>query len=173
MNDSGALSREEILSLLKSKPPLIENISDIANQVQPNGFDLTIRDISGLQSEGFIGINNSDRLLTYTTPMDYDIQGTIHLPPGNYLVTCNEVVNLPKNIMALGRPRSSLLRCGAAVHTAVWDAGYSGRSQALLVVYNSAGFRIARGARFMQLVFFYLSSQVSQGYNGRFQKENI
>jgi dUTP pyrophosphatase len=173
MNDSGALSREEILTLLASKPPLIENISDIDNQVQPNGCDLTVRDISGLESAGFIGISNSERVLTNTIPMDFDIEGTIHLMPGNYLVTCNEIVNLPKNIMALGRPRSSLLRCGVAVHTAVWDAGYSGRSQALLVVYNPAGFRIARGARFMQLVFFYLSSQVSQGYNGRFQKENL
>ncbi len=75
--------------------------------------------------------------------------------------------------MALARPRSSLLRCGVSVHTAVWDAGYSGRSQSLMVVYNPQGFKIHKNSRFMQLVFFYLNGEVTEGYKGIFQGENI
>jgi dUTP pyrophosphatase len=173
MSDSGVLSREDIFNFLKAKPPLIENIPDVTGQIQPNGFDLTIRDIAGLTSAGIIGVNNDGRVLSETSALDFDRQGSIHLSPGIYLVTCNEIVNLPHEIMALARPRSSLLRCGVAIHTAVWDAGYSGRSQALMVVYNPQGFGISKGARFVQLVFFYLTARVKQGYNGIFQKENI
>jgi dUTP pyrophosphatase len=88
-------------------------------------------------------------------------------------ITYNEVVHLPQNIMALGLPRSSLLRCGVNIHTAVWDAGYSGRSQSLLVVYNPMGFLLHRNAKVLQLIFFQLSRPVEQGYTGIFQGENL
>ena len=74
--------------------------------------------------------------------------------------------------MALARPRSSLLRCGVSVGTAVWDAGYSGRSQSLLVVYNTRGFRVQKNARIVQLVFLWLSRETT-GYQGVYQHENI
>jgi len=93
--------------------------------------------------------------------------------PGHYLVTFNEVVSLPRWLMALGRPRSSLLRMGVSLHTAVWDAGYGGRSQALLVVHNVAGFRLQRDARIAQLVFFPLSAPDDRGYDGGYQGENL
>ena len=75
--------------------------------------------------------------------------------------------------MALGRPRSSLTRSGATIHTAVWDAGYSGRSTSLLVVHSPAGFRLQRDARVMQLVFFSLARATTSGYAGAYQHENV
>ena len=93
------------------------------------------------------------------------------LAAGAYQVVFNEIVDLPTDLMALGRPRSSLCRCGVQLHTAVWDAGYSGRSEALLVVYNPAGFRVRRGARVLQLVFVGLD-QPTRPYDGRYQGEN-
>jgi dUTP pyrophosphatase len=88
------------------------------------------------------------------------------------MITYNEVVHLPKNIMALGRPRSSLLRCGISVGTAVWDAGYEGRSQSLLIVHNPQGFRVQKNARIAQLVFMEMTGD-SKGYQGVYQNENI
>jgi len=58
------------------------------------------------------------------------------------------------------------------VSTAVWDAGYEGRSQSLLVVYNPLGFRLQKNARVIQLIFMRLS-QKTQGYKGAYQGENI
>ena len=58
------------------------------------------------------------------------------------------------------------------MHTAVWDAGYSGRSQSLMVVYNPYGFRLSRNARILQLVFFFLTRESPEGYQGIFQGEN-
>ena len=173
MNTSAVLTREDILELLKATPPLVENLSDIKQQIQPNGIDLTVREIAMLSSPGCISTRNESRVLSSTAPLVFDGLGKLDLLPGCYLATCNEVVNLPKNIMALAMPRSSLLRCGVSVHTAVWDAGYSGRSQSLMVIYNLQGFRIYQNARFIQLVFFRLSQDVKEGYNGIFQGENV
>jgi len=136
------LSREDILEMLKATPPLVESLCDVQQQVQPNGVDLTVKEIALLSSPGSLNLRNEARVLSSTSPLVFDGLGGIDLLPGCYLVTHNEVVNLPKNIMALAMPRSSLLRCGVSIHNAVWDAGYSGRSQSLMVVYNSQGFRL-------------------------------
>jgi dUTP pyrophosphatase len=170
---SSVLSREEILELLKATPPLVDNLLDIEQQVQPNGVDLTVQEIAMFASPGKIGLRNENRVLSALSPFIFDGMGDLELLPGCYLVTCNEIVTLPKDIMALARPRSSLLRCGVSVHTAVWDAGYSGRSQSLLTVFNPQGFRIHKDARFIQLVFFRLGNEVKDGYQGIFQGENI
>jgi dUTP pyrophosphatase len=166
------LSRQDIRRLLKEKPPLIEGYIDLEEQVQPNGIDLTLRDIALIQSSGVIAAANDQRQLSEVAPLVFDGLGYIDLVPGAYIITYNEVVHLPKDIMALGRPRSSLLRCGVTVGTAVWDAGYEGRSQSLLVVYNPRGFRLQKNARVMQLVFMRLSGK-TKGYSGAYQGENI
>jgi len=167
------LSREDILEMLKATPPLVESLCDVQQQVQLNGVDLTVKEIALLSSPGSLNLRNEARVLSSTSPLVFDGLGGIDLLPGCYLVTHNEVVNLPKNIMALAMPRSSLLRCGVSIHNAVWDAGYSGRSQSLMVVYNSQGFRLYKDARVVQLVFFRLSHEVAEGYKGMFQGENI
>jgi dUTP pyrophosphatase len=166
------LSRQEIKRLLKKKPPLVEGLVDLEEQVQPNGVDLTLREIALLQSSGKIAASNDQRQLSDLSPLVFDGLGFIDLLPGCYIITYNEVVHFPQDIMALGRPRSSLLRCGVTVGTAVWDAGYEGRSQSLLVVYNPRGFRLQKNARVMQLIFMRLSGK-TEGYKGAYQGENI
>jgi len=169
----GILSREDILAMLGESPPLVENLCDVRQQVQPNGIDLTLKEVALFSSPGSLGPTNENRILSGTSPLVFDGLGRVDLLPGCYLVTYNEAINLPRNIMALAMPRSSLLRCGVSIHNAVWDAGYSGRSQSLMVVYNTQGFRLHRDARIVQMVFLALSRQVTQGYQGMFQGENI
>lgn len=166
------LSDSEIRRLLKQKPPLVEGYIDLEAQVQANGFELTLRDVAVIQSAGRIAVDNSQRVISGVSPLVFDGLGDIELIPGTYLITYNEIVHLPKNLIALGRPRSSLLRCGVTIGTAVWDAGYEGRSQSLLVVYNTRGIRLQKNARLVQLVFFELTGE-SEGYNGVYQGENI
>lgn len=166
------LSRQDIQRLLQQEPPLIEGYVDLETQVQPNGFDLTLREIALPQTSGKIAASDNQRVISGLAPLVFDGMGFIDLVPGAYIITYNEVVHLPNNVMALARPRSSLLRCGVTVNTAVWDAGYSGRSQSLLVVYNHQGFRLQRNARVVQLIFFTLSGE-TEGYHGVYQGENI
>jgi len=167
------LDHDSIKHLIEGAPPLLEHFLSLEAQLQPNGFDMTVRDVARLATPGAISVEDSGRVLSKTEPMGFGPDGWLQLEPGPFLVTFNEVVNLPLNIMALGRPRSSLLRSGVSIHTAVWDAGYSGRSQALLVVYHPDGYRVQRDARLMQLVFLQMATAASRGYQGRFQSENI
>jgi len=166
------LSKADIHRLLKQEPPLIEGWIDLEQQVQPNGVDLTLREAALLQSPGKIAVANSQRLVSDLAPLVFDGMGFIDLMPSVYIITYNEIVHLPRNIMALATPRSSLLRCGVTVNTAVWDAGYSGRSQSLLVVYNPQGFRLQKNARIVQLVFLQLTGE-TEGYQGTYQGENM
>lgn len=43
---TAVLSREDILGLLKTTPPLVENLRSVEEQIQPNGVDLTVSDIA-------------------------------------------------------------------------------------------------------------------------------
>lgn len=170
---AGALSREQLLSLIQSERPLITELVDIENQVQPNGVDLTLLEIARHAGEGAIGIDSADRVLPELQNLEFDADGWLTLEPGSYHIVYNEIVDIPKNLMALGRPRSSLTRCGVTIYTAVWDAGYNGRSTSMLEVINPAGFRVQKHARVMQLVFFGMSEAPAEGYRGRYQGENL
>ena len=166
------LSRQDIHRLLNQDPPLVEGWIDLEAQLQANGFDLTLREVALPQSAGKITVATSQRVVSELAPLVFDGLDSIELIPGTYIITYNEIVHLPNNIMALATPRSSLLRCGVTVNTAVWDAGYSGRSQSLMVVYNPCGFRLQRNARIVQLVFLQLTGE-TEGYKGTYQGENI
>ncbi len=169
---TAVLSRPDIHKLLREEPPLVEGYSDLETQLQPNGIDLTLRQVALLQTPGKIAVSNRQRLVSDLAPLVFDGLDFIDLMPGAYVITYNEIVHLPTNIMALARPRSSLLRCGVTVNTAVWDAGYSGRSQSLMVVYHPQGFRLQRNARVVQLIFLRLSRE-TDGYQGTYQEENM
>lgn len=174
INNGGVLSREQMRAMIEGvERPLVDAVIDLDVQVQPNGIDLTLREVSRYLGPGTIGVSNDDRVLPDLEPIQFDEQDWVHLQPGIYHIVYNEIVNIPESLMALGRPRSSLGRCGVTIHTAVWDAGYSGRSTSLLSVLNPEGFRVQRDARVMQLVFFGMSQAPVEGYAGRYQGENI
>jgi dUTP pyrophosphatase len=171
---SGVLSREQLRELILGPDhPLVAEYVDLEAQLQPNGFDVTLREISRYVGQGQIGVSSEDRRLPELVPVEFEADGWVTLPPGPYHILYNEVVGLPESLMALGRPRSSLARSGATIHTAVWDAGYSGRSTSLLSVLNPAGFRVQRNARVMQLVFLGMAAATALGYRGRYQGENV
>ena len=169
----GALGREELLARIAGEPPLIAGYVSLDEQLQPNGFDLSLAEIGTLAGAGAIGRTNAERTLPGVQAIAFDDDGWVDLRPGPYQIVFNEMVDLPNDLMALGRPRSSVCRMGASVVTAVWDAGYRGRSTALLVVENPAGMRVQRDARLMQLVFFALNAATSEGYAGVYQGENL
>jgi dUTP pyrophosphatase len=170
---SGALGRETLLALIQGAQPLISGYHSIEDQLQPNGFDLSVAEVGQFASGGAIGRTNASRSLPEVRSLPFDDTGWLALQPGPYQVVFNETVDLPNDLMALGRPRSSLCRLGATLGTAVWDAGYRGRSTALLIVENPAGIRIERAARLLQLVFFTLDVPTARGYDGTYQDENL
>jgi dUTP pyrophosphatase len=169
---TGVLPGDMIRSLLDGEPPLATGLPAPGDQVQPNGLDLTLAEVHRHLGPGRLAVSNADRALPAIVPLAWQAEGYLELSPGSYHIVYNETVHLPLDLMALGRPRSTVARCGATIQTAVWDAGYRGRSTSLLIVHNPAGFVVQRDARVMQLVFFTLARPAGQGYAGAYQGEN-
>ncbi len=166
------LDAASIRRLLAGDRPLLRGMRALEQQIQPNGVDLTVASLWSLDGAGSIGMDNRDRVLPSLTELTWDRDGWLDLARGPYLARLHEIVELPTDLMALGQARSSLLRSGVAIHNAVWDAGYIGRSEVLLVVCNDHGFRVQRDARILQLVFCRLAAPTTR-YVGRFQGENL
>ncbi|WP_457591248.1 deoxyuridine 5'-triphosphate nucleotidohydrolase [Geoglobus sp.] len=166
----GVLSKDEIRRLIKEKS-LISDYVDLETQLQPNGFDCTLRKVARIKGHGRLDFDNSERVIPDTEEVEFS-DDWVFLEKGYYRAYINEVVRIPEDMMALARPRSSLIRAGANILTAVWDAGYIGRSEVGLVVYNEDGIWLKRNARIVQLVFFRLYSE-TEGYSGIYRGENI
>ncbi len=166
----GVLSKDEIRRLIKEKS-LISDYVDLETQLQPNGFDCTLRKVARIKGHGRLDFDNSERVIPDTEEVEFS-DDWVFLEKGYYRAYINEVVRIPEDMMALARPRSSLIRAGANILTAVWDAGYIGRSEVGLVVYNEDGIWLKRNARIVQLVFFRLDSE-TEGYSGIYRGENI
>jgi dUTP pyrophosphatase len=145
---------------------------DLEGRVQPNGVDLSLEAVWRLAGPGALGRSNDDRQLPARKPLDFDADGWLELPMGSYGVRYAEWVALPSECGGLCFPRSSLLRMGVHVPTAVWDAGYAGRGEGLLEVLNPHGVRLQRGARIVQLVVFRLSTPAGRPYEGAYKHEN-
>jgi len=144
--------------IVEREPPLISEWVDLDLQLQPAGFDLTLREVRKFTSGGYIDFNNSKRRIAESSLLPFDENGTLKLEKGSYLLVFNEYLKLPLDIAAIAKPRSSLIRSGATVETAIWDPGYEGRGRALLIVYNEHGLILERNARVVQLVFVKVAS---------------
>jgi dUTP pyrophosphatase len=162
------LDKKTILELI-TKHNLVTDMIDPEIQVSPNGVELTLHKVYTFKEAGTIDFTNKQR---HIPPYDEvkPKNDQYSLNPGTYLVTYNETLHLPKDIVAIGRPRSSLLRSGVTIESAVWDAGYEGRSRGLLTVYNPLGFKVTQKARLLHLLFIRLQ-QETQPYQGTYQGE--
>jgi dUTP pyrophosphatase len=129
--------------------------------------------LSRIEGAGRLAFDNSERRLPEYQEMAFDDDGWIYLSPGIYLATYNEVVNIHKDLFAFARTRSSLLRMGATLYTALWDTGYIGRSQTPINVINPEGIYLQKGARLLQLVFVTLGDELTAVYNGAYHGENM
>lgn len=165
------LAGSDLWKYLESKPPLVERMLDPNLQVGANGIDLSISEIETFSGSGALGFKSSDRKEAPTVRIDNT--RSVHLGQGSYKIRYNEIVHIPLDLIAIARPRSSLLRYGATVQTAVWDAGYEGRSESLLIVHNENGLNLIENARVVQLIFLRTTKQLKTGYNGIYKGENI
>jgi dUTP pyrophosphatase len=140
------------------------------DQVQPNGVDLTVDALWTLRGRGRLGRGADDRSLPERQPVSPGEDGWFELARGDYVLRFAELVDVPLDCGGLVFPRSSLLRMGVHVPTAVWDAGYRGHGESLLLVTNPAGLELERGARIAQLVLFRLPVR-TRAYRGRYQED--
>ena len=167
------LGRKELKERMHSSPPLVENMVDPERQIGPNGVDLTLEKVEIFETPGTIDFDHSRRIISECSELPFDESGRLQLKPGAYKITFNEIINLPDDLTAIARTRSTLLRCGASIETALWDAGYRGRGISMLVVHNKNGVAVEKNARLLQLIFLPLSSPTDAPYKGVYYGENV
>ena len=157
---------------LRDDPPLLAGLVDPEVQIQMNGVDLTLAEVARFGSgPGRLDFDNRGRRIPVPEPLAPAADGVYRLAAGPYWVRYNEVVNVPPDVFAIGRTRSSLLRSGAQIGTALWDSGYRGRSGSLLTVHHPDGLELVQDARVLQLVFFQLEAPAERTYTGQYQDE--
>jgi len=142
-------------------------------QLQQTGVDLTLGKVFSFSSAGRIDFDNKERKLSETKEIPFENEGWVELKKGCYKIQYNEIVKIPSDCAGFGLTRSSLLRCGAFVSTALWDPGYEGRSESLLIVENPKGISLKKNAKVLQLIFIMLEKKSEKLYEGKFKGENI
>ena len=159
---------------------LISDYIDLDTQLQPSGFDLTIKTIEEYTSGGAIDFSNKHREIAegrFMPPQVKKDQPPFWAlePLKSYRINFNEIVNLrdiPYPISVLSGRRGSLMRSGIMSDVGIWDYGYVGKGQSSIFVGNPKGFCVYENARFHQCLFFPVD-KISLAYNGVYQGEGI
>jgi len=150
---------------------LITRLSDAESgeQKQPAGFDVTISKVySYSKSKYTLGITKKGENSTLEEiPEGHD--GFFDLAEGAYLIELNEITSIPKDAIGLLLPRSSLLRNGLDIRSALFDPGYSGQPKVMLVCHRPV--QIQRFSRIGQLILLRSDCEFTKQYSGQYQGE--
>ncbi len=162
----------ELLRLVKEKN-LIEGLSprELENP-EGTGFDLRAGSVFFMKhGESFLG--ESER---YTADVEeiarYEPgrKNVLELRPGQFtLVRTIEKINLPDDIVAIFRPRSTLFRSGASLHTATASPGYSGQLTFGMHNHSQNILKLELGARIAHVLFFRVDGGIHSPYRGQWQ----
>ena len=145
------------------------SVSD-TQQIQPNGVDIRVAEIQSITGIGEISTDGkkiADR--AEVEPVSHQGTQFYDLTPGEYIVVYEETVRIPEDSIGFVFPRSSLIRNGVMLYTAVWDAGYEGKGEGLLKV--NSRIRIEPESRIGQLVL--ANAETEELYDGSYQGERL
>ena len=148
---------------------LVQLLNLKEEQVDCAGIKLTLHSIHMIDEPGELSIN------TRKIPKYRELVCTTKclVPMGAYIVRYNEYVKIPNGYIGLAIPRSSLLRMGVTIHSAVWDPGYEGQGIGLMIVFNHHGVILSKGVQIAQLVYFKMSGETQKVYNGVYKGEKV
>ncbi|MGI0091794.1 MAG: dCTP deaminase domain-containing protein [Nitrososphaerales archaeon] len=150
--------------------PLIQKViqADSGEQKQPAGYDVTVSKINSYPKTKFnLGLAKGENSSLEAVPLINDYFELNEL--GAYFVELNEITSIPRDAIGILLPRSTLLRNGLDVRTALFDPGYSGQPKVMLVCHRPV--RIQRFARIGQLIILKSDREFSSQYSGQYQGE--
>ena len=145
----------------------------------PNGLDLRLgkvytlgneNQIYGLLEEKKIIPKHIEKDLENISIYDENTIGWMLLPNVPYILEVENEIKISSDSMQTYYPRSSLLRAGCTLHTAVGDAGYNGKLAFLFINHGPGPFFFEKGVRFAQLVDAQLFGNKEE-YNGDYQND--
>jgi deoxycytidine triphosphate deaminase len=165
-------ARDDLARILSGEEisPLIQKIvsADSGKQEQPAGYDVSVNKIHSFpKTKQSIGVTKGENSALQEVPLVDDYFELNE--PGAYFVDLNEITTIPKDAIGILLPRSTLLRNGLDVRTALFDPGYSGQPKVMLVCHRPA--RIQRFARIGQLIIIKSDREFFTQYSGQYQGE--
>ncbi|MBN2015878.1 2'-deoxycytidine 5'-triphosphate deaminase [Candidatus Dojkabacteria bacterium] len=165
------LGISEIQKLIKEKK-IIQNLSKREIE-EPEGtvIDLRLDKLFRLEGSGFIGIDERKTPETIeVASFNEDETQIFKIKPQEYYLTKTvEEVNLPDNIAALFKPRSTLFRSGLILRTGFANPGYSGPLYFGLFNASQCDFQIEMGARYCSVYFMEVKGSIKNTYRGQWQ----
>lgn len=149
-------------------------------QVQPIGIDLTIGGVMSAEPGKMPGfMTSSEKWMQYWHDVEPSMlefpdgemrEGFVFNPNKVYKVVYDEVIGIPEGHAAFVYPRSTFMRLGGMVNTAIWDPGYRGRGVGRV----TTDYRICveDGARIAQITMMDVSD-LDEKYDGSYQDERL
>ena len=132
----------------------------------PAGIDLQVESISRIVGMGFIPEHGKTQLPTYE-PLAWGEDGCLILQPGMHEVIFKQGCNFPNNVIGKITHRSSVLRSGGNLTSAIFDSGFhTDKMGSFMQVVIPL--KIERGARLAQ-INCYRTEQPAELYNGQWQ----
>lgn len=131
--------------------------------LQQQGIDLRIKDIKIVTGVGEIPSEGKTKLPFYD---HYELG---YVEPGYYEITFEEGCKIPNNCSLHLKTRSSMVRCGAIIHSGQFDAGFETDSIGAFM-HVIRPIIIEKGSRVAQAIVFQ-SSDVENLYDGQWQND--
>lgn len=168
MNKNGVVGRGELLKLFP----------DFKEDVAENGIDLRIGSIKQLKSrqENVIGCVDDEKLVPEyeeTNPTFIHGKKAYIIQPNHwYFITVDRPIHIPDGYTQLYLLRSTFVRCGLILGSAVGDNDFNGTL--MMSIYNASKHPVYVGAneRIIQAVTFYNDGTASC-YDGSYQNDKI
>lgn len=146
---------------------------------QPSGMDLRLGKVFALNQEhDFYGLVDGKKYLPeqeYIKPVLFEcgiddyVAGWFLRPQKPYICQVRNQIKIGESNAQFYLPRSSLLRAGVNVYTALGDLGYNGHLSFLVINHGKKPFFIGEGERFAQLIDFEVKGG-SESYDGDYQE---
>ncbi len=158
------LGDRDLKYYLEKRWILIDPLND--DTVRENGVDLRV----GGQIARF---KRTDRVYTVGEDLSdfYEVETGkefVIYPGEHVLLTTEEYVKLPNDIMAFVNLRSSFARLGLFIPPTIVDAGFEGQVT-IEVIGSSFPVKIKEGTRFVHLIFAKTLTPVENPYRGKYQ----
>lgn len=165
------LGHSELKKLIKSHK-LITGLSK-RDEKDAEGcvFDLQLSKIYELSGRAFLGIDERETpTLTQVASYDPKKSSRFIFEPGKYYMTKTvEVVNMPENIAAIVKPRTTTFRCGLYLRAGIINPGYNGTLDFAIKNEGPIPVEIELGARYAQIFFMEVKGKAVHTYRGQWQ----
>ena len=145
---------------------------------QPSGLDLRLGNVFFLDADRDTkyGIYSGKKVLPQHSEarlVEQDgVKGWKLLTGQPYIGQVQEQIKIGDNNAQLYLPRSTLLRAGVNVYTALGDLGYNGHLSFLVINHGPRPFFIEKGERFAQLIDLQVRGG-SESYQGDYQEKEV